>query len=145
MLSQPNRLLFLIGALLIAISFFLFRKTLDLHVYDTYYVIALNFVCWVLAAFLLLFGLLYSWTGSLMFSTILTWTHVAFTIILAVFVVTTPYWIQMVEQTFSNDPFAAIKQRERFHRGLRLLCMLLLAGQITYFINLFGGLIKRYS
>jgi hypothetical protein len=36
-------------------------------------------------------GLLYSWTGSLMFSTILTWTHVAFTIILAVFVVTTPY------------------------------------------------------
>ena len=145
MLNQLNKLLLLTGLLLILISFFLSKKTLDIHVHDTYYVIALNHVCWALAVLLLLFSLLYWWTNNMLFSTTLTWIHVAATIFMAASIVSAPIWLQMVEQSFSNDIFTAMEQKSKFYRGLRIFGLLLLALQLAFFINLIGGLIKRYT
>jgi len=145
MTRQPYKLLLLTGILLIVFSFFNFKKTLDIHLHDTFFVIALNLVCWTLAASLFVFSLIYWLANHRLLSTFLTWTHVIFTLILTVFFVAAPYWLPLVEQSFSNDPVLAIRQRWQFDRSVQISVLMLLAGQITLFINLIGGLIKRYT
>jgi hypothetical protein len=145
MLSQPYKLLLLTGVLLIIFSFFVFRKTLDIHIHDTYLVIASNIVCWTLAVALFVFSFIYWLANETLLSTFLTWTHVIFTLILTVLVVAAPNWLPLVEQSFSSDPFDAIGQKWKFYRNLQIIVLFLLAGQLAFLINLIGGLIKRYT
>lgn len=143
MIVQPHKLLLLTGILLIVLSLFVFRKTFDIHLHDTYYVMALHMVYWTLAAVVLLFALLYWWTSKMLFSGFLTWTHVILTIFSAFFIVTAPFWLQVVEHSFPGDPLSAIEQKWRFYRNLQIFCLFLLAGQLIFFINLVRGVINR--
>lgn len=125
------------------LSFFVAGKTLDIHLHDTYYIITLQVVYGVLAGILLFYGLLYRWTGNLLFSPVLTWTHILFTALLVMLVATVPFWEHAVAQGFSNDPFEAASQRWRFHRNLSLFILLLLAGQLLFLVNLVTGVVRR--
>lgn len=144
MLNQPYKLLLLTGLLLIAISLFLFKRTLDINVGDTYYIIALNQVCWTLAVVLLLFSLLYWWAGNILLSPTMSWLHVAITIFMSILIVTAPAWMRMVEQSFTGDILTVYKQKSKFYRGLWIFSLSLLAGQLLFFVNLFGGIVKKY-
>lgn len=145
MTSQPYKLLLITAILLIFLSFFVLRKTLDIHLHETYFVIALNIICWILAAALLVFSLVYWLASHTLLSPFLTWTHVILTLILVVLVVAAPYWLPPIEQSFSSHSLGVIEQKWKFYRNLQILILFLLAGQLTFLTNLVGGLIKRYT
>lgn len=128
---------------MVGLSFLVTGKTLDIHLHDTYYIITLQVVYGVMAGILLFYGLLYRWTGNVLFSRVLTWTHILFTALLVVLVATVPFWEHAVEQGFSRDPFEAAGQRWRFHRNLSLFVLLLLAGQLLFLVNLVAGVVRR--
>lgn len=145
MFKNPNRFLLISVVLLVILSFFSYHKTLDLHIHDTYFVISLNSIYWTLALIQFLFILVYWWSGNILLSSFLTWTHVVFTLSLVCFVITAPYWIPWFEQSFHRDPYKAIEQRMKFNRAVNLVGLLLIIGQLVFFVNLIGGAIKRYS
>jgi hypothetical protein len=95
--NQPYKLLFLTGLIMAGLSFFVSNKTLDIHLHDTYYTIALNMVYGIPAGILFFYGLLYWWTGNVLFSSVLTWAHALLTALLVVLVALAPIWLNAVE------------------------------------------------
>ena len=145
MFNQPEKLFLFIGLFLIPLSFFQFTRTLDIHVHDTYYVIALNQVCLALAAVLIIFGFLYMLTSRLLFSPFLTWTHIIFTIFSVIFILSSPWWISLVNGNLSDDPLKRYEQRRIYSTIIYSITFILFAGQLTYIVNLIAGIIKRYK
>jgi hypothetical protein len=45
MFNQPAKLLLLTGFLIAILSFFSSRKTVEIHLHDTYFIFALNSIC----------------------------------------------------------------------------------------------------
>lgn len=144
MMDQPYKPLFLVGLLIAVLSFFVPEKTLDIFVSDTYYIISLRTIYGLLAGILFLYGLLYWWTGHIGYSSILTWTHTILTILFVLLAATAPLWLRMVEQGFSPDPFTAAEQQWRFQRNATIVALVLLSGQLLFFINLIAGLVRRW-
>ncbi len=145
MLKHPNRFLLASVVILVILSFFSYKKTLDIHFHDTYLVLNLNSIYLTLALIQFVFILIYWWSGKILLSSFLTWTHVIFTLFLVCFVITAPYWIPWFEQSFHRDPFKAIEQRTKFNNAVNLVGFLLIISQMLFIVNLVGGLIKRYS
>lgn len=139
---QPHKTLFLVGLLIAVLSFFVSAKTLDVHLHDTYYIISLPTIYGLLAGVLFLYALLYWWTGRIAYSPVLTWTHIVLTLLLVLFAATAPLWLKAVEQGFSPDPFRAAEQQWRFQRKASTFALVLLSGQLLFFINLIAGLVR---
>lgn len=136
---------FLITAvLLIVFSFFVQKRTLDLHISDTYIVVALKTVCWTFAAAMLVFSAVYYFAGGSM-SRFLTWTHIVLTIFVALLLIGASFGQQWMERSLSDDINVALQQRRKFFNAIHILVLLMIAAQLVFLINLVVALVKRYT
>ena len=146
---NPYHLL-LLTALLLFLSSFLVRqgKTVDIHLHDTYIVIAQAHVMWLFTSMVWLLWLLYLLTRKLLYSQSLTWVHVIITLVTVVLLVFPLY--------FGSSMFEAPVRRENDHsnwsafeeysRNIKIFSYCIAAlifGQVTFAINLVAGLFKR--
>ena len=136
---------------MIIIGTLTYKSTIDIHLYDTYYILPLTVLTWVPTLILVLSWLAYLATKSYLQSKRLTWTHVILTILISLLIVASPYL-----SGYSNAGGAGAPRRYYDHGALNrlhifynlsdiivLLAMALFLGQILYFINLGTGIFFR--
>lgn len=136
-------LLAIIALTLVLISLFFSNETIDIHLDDTYYVITLAAVSYILAFLLLFLWLLYRLTNKLLLSQSMSRVHIAMTTIISVLVITIPFWYDTIHTPGKTNSRLYFEQIKIANSAIIILILALIAGQIIFFINLFGGLLKK--
>ena len=82
--NKPYHLLLLTGLILVFTSVFFYDRnsTVDLHVLDTYFVIAHAHILWLLAIMASAVWIIYLLTKKILYSKALTWSHVIITLLI---------------------------------------------------------------
>src|SRR5687767_13087330 len=98
--ERPYNLLLLTSLGILIASFFAFGRTFDIHLHDTYFIIAIAPLFWVTVFLLLIIWSLYLLTKQFLFSKILTWIHIILTVATSVFLVGISF--------YSNDSYKGL-------------------------------------
>jgi len=148
--KKPYNLLLLIGLLLILTSLFLFDKynTVDIHLHDTYYIIAHTHIFWLLAGIALFSWTLYLLTFKMLYSNTLTWVHIiitGLTLILLSFssFLNNGVLSSMPRGYYKYNAWNSLNRNDNWTKAIVIAIILLLAGQIVFIINFLVGILKR--
>jgi len=124
------------------------RNSIDIHLHDTYFIIAHAHILWVLAFFAFLVWAVYLVTNKFLLSKTLVWIHVLITttslLLLASTVLfgnsfTNPSTKRYMD--FSN--WNALDYLSTFTKAVGILLSVLLIAQIIFIMNFVGGMIKK--
>lgn len=147
--ERPYQLLFITALLVILLSAFTGKGSLDIWSGDGVWVIDGVFVLRVTGLFLLLSGLLYRVTRQFMFSNTLIWLHVIITllVVLCLTVVLFKNGVQHPQRysdlQYSDWPGMSL------HSGIRFvvpLCItVMIVAQVFFIINLLLGVIRKLN
>ncbi len=143
--SRPYNLLVIAAIALSIISFFISEDIIDVHLHDTYYVIPLKFIFWTIAAILLMSWIIYRLTDRILFSKLLSWMHVIFTIVSLTFIVF-PWWNRspaprrLYDFNSIEAPLHAV---DKTNAIITLCAAILLFAQVIFIINIVFGIIKN--
>jgi hypothetical protein len=145
--QSPYNLLLYAALVLISTSFFIDQnKTADIHVHDTYFIIAQTQLYWLFACIIWVLWFLYLTTRKLLYSKSLTWTHVVITLFTVVFLNFLLYFgndlLYQPAKPFV-DSWKAYDANNRNKRLIEISVLVLVIGQITFIVNLVAGLFKR--
>ena len=138
------------GVILILTSYFINQnKTVDIHVHDTYYVIAQSHMFWFFAFLAWIIWLLYVLTCKLLYSNSLTWIHVIISFLsLHLFL-----FFLYFGRNISGIPrsYIDLSSWNKYYLlnnpdfGFAAFCTIAFClAQITYLVNLALGLYKRF-
>jgi len=112
------------------------------------FVIAHIHIFWLLAILAVLVWALYLLTNKILYSKILTWTHVIITILtLILFASILFFRDNLVNPTplryFDYNSWNSFQTYTTFTKTISIVIFVLLIGQISFVINLVGGLFKH--
>lgn len=79
-LQRPSRLFLLAAVLTFMISLLVWNKQVDIHIYDTVFILPLAYLLWPLAGCFMIFFLLYQWLNKFLPQKIFAWIHVILTL-----------------------------------------------------------------
>ena len=152
MKQKPYNLLLLTGLILVLTSFFVLKQnnSVDIHIHDTYFVIARTHVFWFLAILALFVWTLYLLTNKILYSKALTWIHVIITILtLLLFAFTLSFGDSFMNSTprrnYDYSDWNSFDNTTGFTKAIAISIFVLLYGQVIYVINFIAGLIKRLN
>lgn len=149
-------ILILLGVLFVLTSFCLYNhEPLDIHLHDTYIVIAFEHIFWIFAFISFLVWVLYKLLNKFLVSELLTRMHVTFTVLLLV--INAVLLLGNFGMTIQNSSYPRIyNDFSSFNilismfdlfgketKVLMLLSTILVLGQLIFPINLLVGLISR--
>lgn len=150
--AHPYNLLLLTAILLFI--FFLFineNQTLDVHLPDTYFVIAGTHFFWLFALLLSVLWIAYRIFKKILFSLKLTWIHVLIsvmtTILLLLFLFIGNYSLNLRPGSYT-DSSSWNTYHENFTQKMRTISygiLVLLVAQMVFVANLIIGLFKRIA
>lgn len=150
MKEKPYNLLLVTGLIFLLTSFFVLRQdnSVDIHLHDTYFVIAhTHFSRW-LEILSLFVWTLYLLTHKMLYSNALTWTHVVITL-LTLLLFALPLFF---DDSFMNPPprryhdyrdWKSFDHYTRIIKAISITIFILLFGQFIFVINLIAGIFKR--
>jgi cytochrome c oxidase subunit I len=150
MKQKPYNLLLLTGLIFVLASFFVLNQnnSVDIHLHDTYFVIAHAHIFWLLAILALLVWTLYLAANKFLFSKALTWAHVIVTILTLILFALTLY----VGDSLSNlkprryydySSWNSFGAYGKYTKAIGITLSILISGQIIFLINFIAGLFKR--
>ena len=146
LINQPYSLFLLTGQILIIASFFVFGQSIDIHLHDTYFVVAVNHLAWALAILLFLVWGIYKLTDRFLWTNTLTWTHVLLTILVLILLAIISFWKDKILPPINSNTVSyqdIIDEQKRKGFITYLITIAFIVGQIAYLVNLVIGLIKR--
>lgn len=147
--ERPYQLLFFTALLLILLSAFVGKGSLDVKLGEGMYYIDGVFVLRAVGMFLLLNWLLYRFTQRLMFSKVLIWLHVIISIAVVAFltIVLFKSGVQHPQRyfdyTYTTVTDMNLLRRIRFI--VPLCVILIIIAQALFFINLLLGILRRVN
>lgn len=153
-LKTPHHLLLLTAILIYVAGLFSRSITLDLHLHDTYFVIALKSLTSFLAISLLVGWLIYVLTIKYLYSKKLGWLHILLTILAVLFFFALPFivnYFEAIEDTPRRyDDLSRLNdsllQQLPFTVKLMLpAVIILILIQFIYIVNLAVGIYRRNS
>ena len=147
--AQPYHLLIPIFLLVLLLTLLKGAgSTLDVHLYDTMYVIGSRFLLWVFTGFTFLLWAIYKTTGRILLSTFFSWLHIGISSMSIIVIVAMIFWGDLLfgPGTQRYDDYTEFNVFTRFNTEIVIATIVLLAGQSIYIINLLGGLFtKKHS
>jgi heme/copper-type cytochrome/quinol oxidase subunit 1 len=148
--TKPYHFLLVAGIafILLYLLFFSNTSTIDIHLHDTYFIIAFKHICALFAIVAFGFWLLYICTKKLMHSQALVWVHVSIVVVTLFTAAITLYFMQYKNgmarsyNDFSNlnSPLNSVQVQIL---GIALLAFF--CGQMFYVVNLFRGVLRLLS
>lgn len=149
--DRPYNLLLLTALIILIVTFFSSGQTMDIHLHDTMFVIAIEHFFKALIILLLLFWTLHFATSRFLFSKALIWIHVIvssacslFLALATLYVTDNPNGLSGIPRRYiDNEDWQMARYHDYLDEGLTLAVLLLIAGFLIYFINLIMGLIKK--
>src|SRR5688572_4819771 len=134
--------------MLILISFLINQNTtIDIHVHDTYFVIAQAHFLWVFVFILWILWSLYFLTRKVLYSKSLTWIHVIITLLAVLLLLFLMYFSSNIFSLESRRflDFSSLNSFNRNYGTMRWMVYSLFAlffGQFLFLINLGVGLVR---
>jgi len=148
--QKPYNLLLWTGLVLVLTSFFVLKQTnsLDIHLHDTYIVIAHTYVFWLLAILALFVWTIYLLTNKILYSKMLTWAHVSITILtLLLFALTLFFGDSFINATprrhYDFSSWNSFYHYTTLTKVMAISIFVLLIGQCIFVVNLIAGLFKQ--
>jgi len=141
-------LLFVTALILFLASFLLPEAPMDIHLHDTYYVITIQFIFWILSLISLLVWVIYKLTARFLFSNFLTWLHILVTLLsvivfIALLFTASNLYSPTPRKYYDYSNWDSMNDLNTYSRNLTILLFILVAAQVLYVINFLGGLVKR--
>ena len=148
--QKPYHLLLLTGLLLVLISFFVLNNnnTVDIHLHDTYFVIVHSHITWLLAIFALFVWTLYFFTNKILYSKVLTWTHIIITILTIllfglILFFSDSFMNPTPRRYYDYSSWNSFDNYTTFTKAIGITMLVLLFGQFIFVINFIAGLFKQ--
>jgi len=136
-------LLLLAALALIIASFFISNQAIDLHIHDTYFVIAVEHIFWAVSLLLLFHWILYRLLNNLLFSIFLSWMNILLTVICCAMIV----WLILDQRAAGVRTYFDFSIWERSHdHDQNLFAGIILtsfSGLVVFLINLVVGILKK--
>lgn len=150
MKQKPYNLFLLTAFIFVLTSFFVLSQnnSVDIHLHDTYFVVAHTHVFWLLAILALFVWTLYLLTNKILYSKALTWTHVIITILtLLLFGLILSFGDSFMNPTprryYDYSNWNSFNNYTTFTKAIGITISVLLFGQFIFVINFVVGLFKR--
>ncbi len=146
LVNQPYSLFFLTGIILFILSFFVWGQSLDLHIHDTYFVIAANYFIWTIALIFFFVWALYKLTDKILWTKKLIWLHVLTTIFVLILLATIEVWHDKIIPPIKRETIAVkdiFEDQKREQVIGQTIAIIFIIGQLSYVVNLVGGIFKR--
>ncbi len=121
-------------------------QSLDLHIHDTYFVIETNYFIWAIALIFFIAWGLYKLTDKILLTKKLIWLHVLTTIFVFIFLAIVEFWHDKIippikRETISFKDIFEDQKREQIIG--QTIAIIFIIGQLSYVVNLVGGIFKR--
>ena len=150
MKQKPYNLLLWTGLVLLLTSFLVLKQnnSVDIHLHDTYFIIAPTHVFWLLAFLALFVWTLYLLTSKILYSKAFTWTHVIITILTLLLLVLTLFFGDNFMNTtprryYDYSSWNSFDNYTTFAKAMGISLFVLLFGQFVFIINLIVGVFRR--
>ncbi|MGE9312218.1 hypothetical protein ACLOAU_11240 [Niabella sp. CJ426] len=142
-LRPLHNLLLIVSALFFLAAFLTLKKTLDINLYDTIYIVPFSRIFMVCAVFLSLLWLLYTFTYHRLFSQKLYKIHVIGSALLFIIIIAGSLWNnQFIEHYTSYNQLQKMQLATEIGNGIAIASILLTSIQLLYPLNLIIGLFK---
>ena len=136
MIKRPYHLLLITAILLFILSFWHRKDSIDIHLYDTYFVF--SGVYYMMSFFFLLCWGIYRLTEKFLLTKYLTWFHVIITILFFTCIFTTSLSLKTSSNSFMDMENFYRQQQQYIWIGI-----VLIIAQAAFVVNLVGGAIRR--
>lgn len=150
--QKPYHLLLLTGLVSVLTSFFVLNQNnlVDIHLHDTYFVIAHTHIFWFLTVLALFVWTLYLLTNKILYSKTLIWTHVIVTILTLLLVALTLFFGESFmnptpRRYYDYSNWNSFNNYTEFTKAIGITIFVLLFGQVIFIINLIAGLLKKQT
>lgn len=140
--------LFLIVALIFSSSVYFFsnkNNSIDIHLHDTYFVIAYTQVIWLLALIAITIWILYVITNKFLYSIKLVWVHTISTIVALTLIAITLWLLKHnngITRQYYDISNNNINTFDGYEKIIGIVLVLLVVVQIVFIVNFIIGLIK---
>ena len=129
------------------LSFLMWGQSLDLHIHDTYFIISTNYFVWTISLIFFLVWGLYKLTDKILWTKKLIWLHVLTTIFVLIFFATIEAWHDKIMPTIKTTDVVSLQKVFEDQKREQIIALtisiIFIVGQLSFFVNLVGGLFKR--
>jgi heme/copper-type cytochrome/quinol oxidase subunit 1 len=146
---KPYYLFLYTGLTLFLISLIVLKQNIsvDIHLHDSYFVIALSHIFWFLASFSLIIWVFYLLVNKILYSKILIWVHIIVTIFaLSIFSAILFLYESLIKVKINpNNNFRFLNPFDNYNtieKFIGISIFVLVIGQFIFLINIIIGLFK---
>lgn len=122
-------------------------QSLDLHIHDTYFIIPTNYFIWTIALIFFLAWGFYKFIDKILWTKKLIWLHVLTTIFVVIYFATIEPWHDKIMPTIKTTDVVSLQKVFEDQKGEHIIALtisiIFIVGQLSFFVNLVGGLFKR--
>ncbi len=145
--NKPYNVLLIAAIALFLSSFFISNNVLDIHLHDTYFIIAKKYIFWMLAFVSTIIWAIYKLTDKLLYSKSLIWIHAIATILTIALILLYLHSENQITTARKYYDFSSWELNtffdDKFIFWLKALLGITILCQLVFFINLILGVIKR--
>ncbi len=129
------------GLFLFIFSFFINNQTVDIHIHDTYFVIARSHFFAVIGIFLLFIWMLYAITKRILWKKSLSAIHISLSSLFLIFLATLPLWhhIPATKASLDETTWREFRNFQKTNNLIVLVILSFIIVQLFYLVNLFTG------